>query len=386
MARRRFAAAISEHPLTTHATGEVVGQVLEAVGPGPDLALVFATAAHGGAMEDIARTVRATLGPGVLIGCTAESVVGPGREVEEAPAVSLWAGHVGPVVPVRLEAVEAHPDEGLVLAGMPDPLPPGTSAMLLVADPFSLPVEAALAAIDEAHPGLTVVGGCASAARGPGGNRLVVDDTVVDRGAVGCLLGPGVEVTAVVSQGCRPVGLPYVITRAERNVIYEMGGQAAMERLRQVVESATPEERQLLTRGLHLGRVIDERKATFGRGDFLVRNVLGADRSSGAIAVGDLCEVGATVQFHVRDAATADEDLRALLAGAGAGAEAALVFTCNGRGRRLFAEPDHDARVVTEALAGAPVAGFFCAGEIGPVGGRNFLHGFTAAVALLRAR
>lgn len=384
MGNRRFAAAISEHPLTTHATGEVIGQLLDALGPGPDLALVFATAAHGGAMEAIARTVRATLGPRVLLGCTAESVVGPGREVEDAPAVALWAGNVGPVTPVRLEAVGTHPGEGMVLAGMPDPLPAGTSAMLLLADPFSLPVESALAAIDEAHPGLVVVGGCASAARGPGGNRLVVDGEVLDHGAVGCLLGPGVEVATVVSQGCRPVGLPYVITRAERNVIYEMGGQPAMERLRQVVESATPEERQLLTRGLHLGRVIDERKATFGRGDFLVRNVLGADRSSGAIAVGDLCEVGSTVQFHVRDAATADEDLRALLAGASA--DAALVFTCNGRGRRLFAEPDHDARVVSEALGGAPVAGFFCAGEIGPVGGRNFLHGFTASVALLRAR
>jgi small ligand-binding sensory domain FIST len=380
----RFAAAISEHPLTAHATGEVVGQVLEALGPGPDLALVFVTAAHGGALEDVARTIRATLGPGTLVGCTAESVVGPAREVEEAPAVSLWAGNVGPVTPVRLDAVAAGGDEGLVLTGMPDPLPPGTGAMVLFADPFSFPADAALTALDEAHPGLTVVGGNASAARGPGGNRLVLDDQVVDRGAVGCLLGPGVEIATVVSQGCRPLGVPLVVTRAERNVVYEIGGRPALVRLREVVETATEEERRLLAAGLHLGRVIDEHRATFARGDFLVRNVIGADRANGAIAVGDICEVGATVQFHVRDATTADEDLRAMLAGARA--DAALLFTCNGRGRRLFAEPDHDARVLDEALGGVPVAGFFCAGEIGPVGGRNFLHGFTAAVALLRAR
>src|SRR5204862_446264 len=164
----------------------------------------------------------------------------------------------------------------------------------------------------------------------------------------------------------------------------ELAGRPALARLEELVARISEDDRELLSRGLHLGQVIDEHKGEFGRGDFLVRNVLGADRTSGAIAVGDVCEMGTTVQFHVRDAATADEDLRALLAGEDA--DGALLFTCNGRGTRLFGTPHHDAGVLAEALDGAPAAGFFAAGELGPIGGRNFLHGFTASVALFNAR
>jgi small ligand-binding sensory domain FIST len=159
-----------------------------------------------------------------------------------------------------------------------------------------------------------------------------------------------------------------------------MAGKPALERLREVADGATEEERLLLQQGLHLGIVVDEHKTEFTRGDFLVRNVLGADRESGAIAVGDAVEIGTTVQFHVRDAAAADEDLRELLGGASA--EAALVFTCNGRGRRLFGTADHDAALVAEMLGRVPAAGAFCAGEIGPIGHKSFLHGFTASIAL----
>ena len=141
----------------------------------------------------------------------------------------------------------------------------------------------------------------------------------------------------------------------------------------------------MATRGLHIGRVINEQRLDFGPGDFLIRNVLGADRAAGALAVAGTVELGETVQFQVRDADSADEDLRALLAEAPA-AHGALVFTCNGRGTHLFPEPDHDAMVVSESLNGAPVAGMFCAGELGPIGGHNFMHGFTASVVLLSVR
>jgi small ligand-binding sensory domain FIST len=198
---------------------------------------------------------------------------------------------------------------------------------------------------------------------------------------VGAFLPRALPVRTVVSQGCRPVGAPLVVTHSERNVVYELAGRPALERLQELVDAADADERRLMAAGLHIGRVIDEHKADFERGDFLVRNVLGADRASGAIAVGDVLEIGATVQFHVRDAITADEDLRALLDGHQA--EAALVFTCNGRGIRLFGAPDHDAEAVSEVAGDGAVAGFFCAGELGPIGGRNFVHGFTASVALL---
>jgi small ligand-binding sensory domain FIST len=171
------------------------------------------------------------------------------------------------------------------------------------------------------------------------------------------------------------------VTRAERNVIYELAGEPALERLLEMVKDGMPErDVRLINQGLHMGLVIDEHQIDFGRGDFLVRNVLGADQSNGAIAVGDVVDIGTTVQFQVRDAESADEDLRQLLEARQA--DGALLFTCNGRGTRLFPEPDHDAQVVAELLDEPPLAGFFAAGELGPVGGRNFLHSFTASLAL----
>ncbi len=169
-------------------------------------------------------------------------------------------------------------------------------------------------------------------------------------------------------------------------MVFELAGEPPMERLREIVGAMPTPDRELVQLGLHLGRVIDEYKSEFGQGDFLIRGVLGADPKTGAIAVGDLLEVGQTVQFHVRDAATADEELRTLLdrtvrelPGHPAGA---LLFTCNGRGTRLFPTPHHDASLVSSYLGGAPMAGFFCAGELGPVGGKNFLHGFTASLVV----
>ena len=167
-------------------------------------------------------------------------------------------------------------------------------------------------------------------------------------------------------------------------MIHELAGRNALERVEEVLRRLTPDDVAMAQHGLHLGRVIDERKAEFERGDFLIRNVLGADRSTGSVAVGDEVEIGATVQLQVRDADSADEDLRDLLDGRSA--HGALLFTCNGRGTHLFGDDDHDATIVTESLDGAPVAGMSCAGELGPVGGRSFLHGFTASVLLLRDR
>jgi small ligand-binding sensory domain FIST len=361
-----FAAAISQHPVPVSAIGEVVGDVLERLGQYPDLAVLFVTPPHAGALEDLAGTVRTLLEPAVTIGCAAVSVLGNQQEVEEAPAVSLWAGKFGPVAGVRLTDP----------ADWPDRLPFAAEAALVIGDPFSFAIDELLAKVD-----FPLIGGMASAARGPGGNRLVLDGQIFSDGAVAALIGRGAGLETIVSQGCRPIGAPLVVTRAERNIIYELAGQPALQRLIGMARSGLSErDIELINQGLHLGLVIDEHKAEFGRGDFLVRNVLGADQANGAIAVGELVEVGTTVQFHVRDAESADEDLRLLVAGRQA--EAALLFTCNGRGIRLFGTPDHDAGVVSDALGGKPVAGFFAAGELGPVGGRNFLHGFTASLAL----
>lgn len=382
---RPFAAALSQHPDVAVATGDVVGRVLEALGDPdnpPDLAMLFVTPVHAPVLGEIVKTVNATLRPGSMLGCAAVSVVGGEKEVEHGPAISLWAGRTGPVTPFHL-TVGQTPD-GLTFTGWPESIPDDASALLLLPDPFTFPTDDLLRRMEEDRPGLPVVGGMASAARAPGGNRLVIDDRVVTAGAVGAFLGPGVEVATVVSQGCRPVGSPFVVTRAEQNIVYELAGRSAVERLQEVAAGLTDEDRELLADLVQIGRVIDESKLDFGPGDFLVRGVIGADPNSGALRVGDIVDVGSTAQFQVRDATTADQELRKMVDGRSA--DAALVFTCNGRGTHLFPEPDHDAMVVSESLAGAPTAGMFCAGELGPIGGHNFMHGFTASVVLLSVR
>jgi small ligand-binding sensory domain FIST len=375
----RYASAISQHPVASHVVGETAGQILEVLeADDPDLVVCFASPHFVGAVDDMVHALRGILDPAVLLGVTVGSVIGGSHEIEEAPAFSVFAARLPGVTltPAALQAVDT-PD-GTAVVGWPD-LDTDPSAFLLLADPFSFPVDGFLRHLDQDRPGLRVIGGLASAANRPGGNRLVLDAEVTQQGAVGVFV-EGIEVRTVVSQGCRPIGKPFVVTSAQRNLIEELGGQPALVRLREIAESADDAERELLQRGLHMGIVVDEHKEGFERGDFLVRNVLGADRDTGAVAVGDQVSVGQTVQFHVRDAAAADEDLRILLGGVQA--DAALLFTCNGRGRHLFGTPDHDAGMVAELLGPIPAAGGFCAGEIGPVGGRNFLHGFTASVAL----
>jgi small ligand-binding sensory domain FIST len=195
-----------------------------------------------------------------------------------------------------------------------------------------------------------------------------------------------VTVDTVVSQGCRPIGKPFVITKGARNIVYELGGKAALNQLHEVIVSLSEDDEQLARQSLLLGRVIDEYKDHFTRGDFLIHNIIGADRSNGAMAIAGHARVGATVQFHVRDAASADEDLRSLLAPyVGRDVKGALLFGCNGRGTNMWPKAGHDVGVLQEVLGNVPVAGFFCGGEFGPVSGKNFVHGFTASIALFRA-
>jgi small ligand-binding sensory domain FIST len=279
---------------------------------------------------------------------------------------------------VAIDAVEGA--DGWSFTGLHPSVASQARTLVLLADPTTFPVDVFLAEVAGRYPALQVIGGVASAGFGPGANRLVLDDHLRQSGAVGVLLSEDQAVTTVVSQGCRPIGDPFTVTNAERNVIYEIGGRPALDRLQELLGGLDEHELAMAREGLHLGRVIDEHKPEFGRGDFLIRNVLGGDREVGAIAVGDEVSIGDTVQFQVRDADSADEDLRLLLDGHAAGG--ALVFTCNGRGMRLFGHPDHDAEVVVQSIESPSVAGMFCAGEIGPVGSRSFLHGFTASIAL----
>lgn len=360
-----------------------------------DLAVVFASSGYGADVRPAFEGLADMVGARTVIGTTAETVLCGGTEYEAGPAVAVWLARMpaATLVPVSIEHVRT-PDGGM-FAGWPPATDAGAAVdwpanptLLLLADPFSFPVEAFLARVAQDHPGLPIVGGMASGGMRPGGNALVIDSRTYDSGAVGVLVGGGVRIRPVVSQGCRPIGAPFVITRAEANLIIELGGRPALERLREVFAGLGPADRELVKSSLFIGRAATEYKDRFGPGDFLVRSVAGADPDSGVLAVGDLVRTGQTVQFHVRDAASAHDDLLALLAqarGAGAAPAGALVFTCNGRGTRLFSESHHDARCLADALGPVPAAGFFAQGEFGPIGRLNCLHGFTASIALVES-
>lgn len=373
------AAAISEHPLPTHATGDTLGEVLDRLGGRPDLAVVTVTSNHAGALEDIARTVATVLRPRALVGAASSSVVGGHREVEGHPAVAVWAARVGSVEPVRIRT--ARMDDGWAVTGLPASAADGARTLVLFADPHTFPTDGVLGQLERTCPDLRVIGGLVAGSLGPGGARLVLDDDLHTGGAVGVLLGPDADVTTVVSHGARAVGDPFVITRVDGRHLLELAGQPAIDRLREILEGLTPEERAAATRGLQIGVVIDESRAEFARDDFRIRPMVGADMASGAVVVGDALEVGQTVQFHLRDAQGADDDLRSSLAHVRAAG--ALVVTSTARGHGLFGYPDHDADVISTLLDTRATAGIFTEGEIAPVGGRNLLHTSSTGILLV---
>ena len=380
-----FASALSEHPVASEAVGEVAGAVLEAIGERPDLVMVTVTRSHAGALEDIVGTISSVLHPLTVVGGAAEAVVGTGREVEETAAISLWAGWVGPLAPVRLTATRLA-DGGWHFDGWPDRLPFEPTAMVLVADPFSFPASDFLPWLAERRPGLPVVGGNASGGRGPGGSRLAHRGGVVSDGATGVLVGGGIDVETLVSQGCRPYGDALTVTRSDRNIIYEVAGIPAMDCLvGQITRHLDPAEvAGIESNGLFVGRVVDQQIGDPSPSDYLVRSVVGVDRTTGAVAVDDRVPLGSTIRFHRRDAETADQQLAQMLEGRRA--DAGLLFTCHGRGTRLFDDAHHDARAMARSVGSVPVGGLFAGGEFGPVGGHNFVHQFTASMALFRSR
>jgi small ligand-binding sensory domain FIST len=354
-----------------------------------DLAVVFISSAYGSDIRPVCEGLADIVPARALVGTTAEGILAADNEYEGEPAVVVWLARMpgATVVPFAVEYGQK-PDGGL-FTGWPETLAaewPRQASLLLLADPFSFPVDAFIKRLEEDRPGVPIVGGMASGGWQPGSNTLVVGTRTYDVGAVGVVVGGAVRLRPVVSQGCRPIGRPLVITKSEENLIIELGGRPALERLREIYAELDATDRDLVRSSLHVGRAASEYRDRFGPGDFLVRTVAGADPDSGVLAVGDLVRTGQTIQFHVRDGRSAHDDLRSLLTRertAGTSPAGALVFSCNGRGTRLFAAPHHDARCLQECLGPLPAAGFFAQGEIGPIGDRTFVHGFTASIALV---
>jgi small ligand-binding sensory domain FIST len=389
----RASVGASESFDTVEAAAEAADRARAGLEPPCDLAVVFASGQHLGTAKWLLSEVHDRLEPRSLIGCGAGGTLAGGRELEDTPGLVVWGASL-PGAELETMHISAERDAGgFRLLGLPESLAgpaeqeAADESLLALCDPFSFPAEELLATLERTRPHVPVLGGLASASFA-GGALLMQDGEIHTDGAVAVRLR-GVQVLPCVSQGAGPVGPEMTITSAEANMIGQLAGKPAMERLGEVIAALPEDERELAASGVLIGLVIDENRPEYERGDFLVRPIIGADRKSGAIAIGESVRVGQTVRLHVRDAASADEDLREALrvqtqALGSEGAAGALLFTCNGRGSHMFEVPDHDAAALEDSL-GAPTAGFFCAGEIGPVGGRNFLHGFTATMAVFPA-
>jgi small ligand-binding sensory domain FIST len=358
--------------------------------PGPvDLALAFLSAHHIAAAETLARVLRERLAPGCLAGASAHGVVASLHEIENEPALSVIAACLPGVKVEPFVLLNEGWDEALADAAEFARLAPGVvgaELVLVLGDPSSLDLTKLFAACERHAPGVRLVGGIASASPRPGSNVLLLNDWVAHAGGLGISLAGAIRADVVVSQGCRAVGPPLTVTRGEGNVIAELDGEPALRRTEEVLRGLPEGERERLRLGLYLGLPV--RDDATGRGDYLIRALLGADQARGLLAVGDRVAEGQRVRLHVRDAETAREDLELLLMPQAfdAPARAALLFACNGRGRGLYGAPDGDIGPLQAALGGeVPVAGMFCAGEIGPVGPRNSLHGHTASIAIIRA-
>jgi small ligand-binding sensory domain FIST len=380
------AASVPQADTLTEAAARAAATARAALGDvEPDLACVFVTGAESADIEEAGAAAVAGLSAKAVIGCSAPGVIGTGVGIEMQPSVSVWAG-VLPGVRVQTFALDVlRTPDNLAVLGLPQP-DADAAVGIVFADPRTFPIDGFVAASQDFLPGIPLVGGLATgpiAAMLPGRTWLCQDGEVFESGAVGALLSGDVGVRTVVSQGCRPIGPSMIVTKAEGNELIEIAGVPAVEKLQQILTELDPEDRRLALSGLSIGIAMDEYAEEHERGDFLIRGVAGLRPDRGSVVIGDLVEVGRTVRFQVRDAEGAHSDLVELLdkhkAQAGT-PDGVLLFSCNGRGSAMFDGPDHDAHVVADALGTVAVGGFFAGGEIGPVGGRNHLHGFTASI------
>ncbi|MHC4975064.1 MAG: FIST signal transduction protein [Planctomycetota bacterium] len=387
--------------------GEACGHVIERTSlglglPEADLCILFASGKHTVYLPEMCTRVREMYNPGVVMGISTQGVIGGQTELEDETGLVLFA--------LRAPGMTMTPFQSRNLSVIPEEMTDdsqrqlieetgisaNTRGVLLFGDPFSTPLMRLLPALSSVHETLDletpipVSGGMASAAREPGENTLVINEDVTSQGAIGVTIGGDITMDTIVSQGCRPIGEPHVITKAQRNILFTLGNRPALEIIRETIESLDDDDRELLSNGMFIGRAVSEYKDKFGPGDFLIRAVMGVDEQHGAIAVGDLFRVGQTIQLHVRDASSATEDLGFMLAPQSLRIPplGALLVSCNSRGRAFFGESGHDAVRVSQGLmtqeGEVPLAGFFAAGEIGPVMGQSYLHGHTASIVVFR--
>jgi small ligand-binding sensory domain FIST len=391
-----WASAVSEQADLTRAIEECADGVRSRLGDSaPDLAVTFVSSHYERDYDDVARLVEEKLATAMVFGCSSGGVIGGGLEVEHRPAVSITAA----VMP-GVEIVGFYLDQ----ESLPDPdAGPGAWEELLnvfagqdpqfvmLADPVSFPVQDLLMGLDFAFGRSVKIGGLASSADQQGRNALFMDGRVYRSGAIGLALQGNITLDTVVAQGCRPIGEPMRVTRSRRNVLIGLDGQPPLTVMKKLFGRVNRRDQELMRHSLFLGVVMDELIEAPKHGDFLIRNVVGIDSRTGTLAIGELLNEGQLVQFHLRDAETSAEDLTAVLERYATDnrenqARGALLFSCLGRGEHLYGRPNHDSDLFRQKLGPVPLGGFFCNGEIGPVSGSTFLHGYTSSFAIFRPR
>ena len=360
-----------------------------------DLVVAFVSQHHASGFDRVPELVRREFPKGAIVGCSAGGVIGAGREVEHRPGLSIAAAHLPDVgiSPFRVETsdmpdADAAPDRWRELVGVSGH---EETHFVLLVDPFSFDAEQFVMGLDFAFPTSSKIGGMASGGQRPGGNALFLTDGVYRSGAVGVALNGNVTVDTIVAQGCRPIGRPMQVTSVNRNLLTGLDDEKPIEVLQRTYSGLSASDQRLTQQAVFLGIAMDAMNETPQLGDFLVRNIVGGDHATGALSVAEVLREGQTVQFHVRDAATSAQDLDHMLTSYSARGPiyeetGALLFSCLGRGEYLYGQPDHDTQMFRDKVSPMPLTGFFCNGEIGPVGGSTFLHSYTSSFGIFRPR
>lgn len=391
----RFTSGISDAVNAHEATTAACRQALDQLAGQPcDLAYVFASTIYRASWPSLLEIIHEQLRPRVLIGCSGSGIIGGGQELEWVPAVSITAAHLPDV---RLFPFVVTPDElelsapGGFWVDKIGVSPEAKPIFVLFADPYTCQPLKLLSELNTTYRSRPMIGGLVSGGNEAGEHLLFINRDVARDGAVGVAMSGNITMDTVISQGCRPIGRPYIVTKAEEHAVIELGGRQALAVLHEVLSKLSSDDRELAQRGsIFIGLVINEMRPAFGSGDFLIRNILGIDPDLGAIAVAEDVQVGQTVQFQLRDPATSRQELRRLLQQVGTAPQplvppaGCLLFNCTGRGKSLYGLSHQDVKTIQMISGKLPIGGFFCNGEIGPIGGMNHLHGYTASLGLFR--
>ncbi len=358
---------------------------LEECGGQPTCGFLFLSASWLPQIHEVLDLVRLHGRIPLLVGSLGAGLIGRSQEAEGVAGMSLLLVHLpAKLTPVLISNEQIEESTGPAYWQMESGLSPeDVDSWIVLANPAAPNLERWLNEWNVAFPDAPSIGGLASGSSGNGERALLLDGKAIDA----AVLAPAVKggkIRTIVSQGCKPVGEPFTITQADENLVYALGSRPAYEILSETFNGLSHDEKERARGNLFAGLAASEYVADLKRGDFLVRNLLGADPQTGAVAIGARARTGQTLQYQLRDKITAHADLVELARINEQGCQpfASLVFSCNGRGHRFFGVPDHDAATLAEIFGPVPSAGFFCNGEIGPIGNASYLHGYTASVAL----